>query len=251
MPAGAFAYVQARMQARLGMRPGEVVWDTLHALVELPALLEQARVTPLRHWITSIAATTAPHEIERLLRARLRAQIVEAAGWLPAPWRAAVLWTRVLVDLPALAYLLRGEPAYGWMRDEPALHDLATTEPSLREHVLAQGPLAVFAGRGASETLLTRWLTEWQRRWPRTHERAALNALIRRVQAHRRAFEAMHANPAAGAARRALETQVMHVFRRAFLSPVAVFAWLLLVALEAERLRAELVARTQFPPVAV
>ena len=62
MSAGAFtcAYAQARLQARLGARPGEAVWDMLHALLELPALLEQARTTSLRHWITNVAATTAP-----------------------------------------------------------------------------------------------------------------------------------------------------------------------------------------------
>jgi hypothetical protein len=251
MPAGALAYAQARLQARLGMRPDEVVWDTLHGLVELPALLEQMRVTSLRHWITNVSATSAPHEIERLLRARLRTQIVEAAGWLPGPWRAVVLWTQLLIDLPALAYLLRGEPAYGWMRDEPTLRDLATVEPSLRERALVQGPLAVFAGRSVDETLLTRWLSEWQRRWPRTRERAALTALITAVQAHRAAFATSLYDPAAWAARRALETRVVHIFRRAFLSPVAVFAWLLLAALEAERLRAELAARSHFSPVAV
>jgi len=251
MPAGALAYAQARLQARLGMRPGEVVWDMLHSLVELPALLEQVRATSLRHWITNISVTTAPHEIERLLRARLRTQIVEAAGWLPGSWRAAVLWTQVLIDLPALAYLLRGEPAYGWMRDEPGLHDLTTVEPSLRERALAQGPLAVFAGRAVDETLLARWLSEWRRRWPHTHERAALTGLITAVQAHRAAFAASLHDPTTWVARRALETRVLHIFRRAFLSPVAVFAWLLLAALEAERLRAELAARSHFPPVAV
>ena len=160
------------------------------------------------------------------------------------------MWTQVLIDLPALAHLLRGEPAHDWMRDEPALHDLAATEPSLRERVLAQGPMAMFAGRAAGETLLARWLTEWQRRWPETaRERAALNRLIERVQGHRAAFATTINDPAAWAARRALETQVLHVFRRAFLSPVAVFAWLLLAALDAERLRAELAARSYFPPV--
>jgi hypothetical protein len=250
-PVSALAYTQARLQARLGMRPGEVVWDTLHGLVELPALLEQVRATSLRHWITNVSATTAPHEIERLLRARLRVQIVEAASWLPSPWRAAVLWTQLLIDLPALAYLLRGEPAYGWMRDEPALQELATVEPSLRERALAQGPLAAFAGRAADETLLTRWLSEWQRCWPRTRERTVLTALITTVQAHRAALATNLHDPTAWTARRALETRVVHIFRRAFLSPVAVFAWLLLAALEAERLRAELVARSHFPPVAV
>ena len=37
-------------------------------------------------------------------------RIVEVAGWAPSPWRSSLLYTRHLIDLPALLHLLADEP---------------------------------------------------------------------------------------------------------------------------------------------
>lgn len=248
MNAPRFAYAQARIQSRYGQRPAPAAWEVLAAIVELPALLGQMRAGALRHWVVNIAPVTPPHEIERLLRARLCTLIGELERWVPDAWRAAVAWTAALVDLPALAHLLRGGVAHAWMQEEPGLRVLAAAEPAQRARLLAQGPLAALA-TGPGTTLGERWLAEWRRRWPplARRERVALEALVSRVQAHARAFAA---GPDGDGARRTLVAQLVPVFRAGFLTPVAAFAWLLFVALEGERVRAAVVTRAHFAPEA-
>lgn len=247
----AFAYAQARLQARYGARPSEAVWEGLHALAELPAWLEQARATALRHWLTSISVTTPPHEIECLLHTHLRDTTGEVAHWVPSGWHAAVRWTEILQDLPALAHLLRGEAAYPWMRAEQNLRAVAEAEPALRWRVLAQGPWAALATRRAEGVLLDFWLAEWQRRWRATRvERSALEQLVALLRSSRTAFLRLDGARTA-AARRALEARLAVLFRRGFSGPLAVFAWLLLATLELERLRGELVSRVLFSPADV
>lgn len=242
-----FAYAQARLQARFGQRPNAAVWERLHALGELPAWLEQARATALEEWVAAISATTPAHEIERLLRARLRDTIEEVARWVPSGWRAAVSWAGVVSGLPALAHLLRGETAYAWMREEPLLRAVADVEPGLRARVLAQGPWAALAApHPAAATLFEVWLAEWRRRHPGRSDRPAFDELTALLQMHRTAFLRLPTGPGDDA-RRALEARLERLFHRAFLSPVAVFAWLLLAALEFERVRCELLTRALFP----
>lgn len=241
-----FAYTQARLQARHGARPGEPVWSQLRTLVELDALLEQARATPLRRWLTSIAPDSPPHEIERLLRTRLRETIHDVAGWLPPAWRPAVLWTEALPDLPALAWLLDGQAPLPWMSAEVHLKPLAAVEPELRRSILMQGPLAALAAVRAgdpagAEGLRRRWLDEWRRRLPA--DTPLLRRLTREIESHRRRFAATGGG---WAARRALEQRVVAIFRQGLFTPAAAFAFLVLSALELERVRAELVGRALF-----
>lgn len=249
MTGRAYAYAQARLQARFGEQPGAGVWDGLQTLVELPALLEQIRLTSLRHWIVNISVSTPAHEMERLLRRRLRALVDEVAHWLPAEWRAAVRWTEILLDLPALAHLLRGGEARAWMVDEPALHELAGLEPALRAGAALQSRFAPLLPVADGAALSERWLAEWRRRWPAGNkpERAALERLIARTQAHVGQF-ATDRSTSGWAARQRFQAGVTFLFRRRALTPVAAFAWLLLAAIEFERVRGAITERAHFSP---
>ena len=249
MTSRAFAYAQARLQARFGEQPGAGVWDSLQTLVELPALLEQIRLTSLRHWIVNISVSTPAHEMERLLRRRLRALVDEVANWLPAEWRAAVRWTEILPDLPALAHLLQGGEARSWMADETALQELARLEPALRARAVLQSRFAPLLPFTDGETLGMRWLAEWRRRWPdgSKSERAALEQLVARTQAHVGQF-AVDRSTSGWAARKHFQAEVTFLFRRRALTAAAAFAWLLLAALEVERVRAAIIERAHFAP---
>jgi hypothetical protein len=246
-PVSPFAYAQARLQARLGARPSVAVWERLCAFGGLAAWLEQARATPLRHWLASVSAATPPHEIERLLRAHFRRVIAEVARWVPPRWRAAVRWLEIVPDLPALAHLLRGEAAHDWMREEPVLRAVAEAEPSLRARALARGPWAdLAAGRPDEGGLFVRWVEGWHARRPDgRHEHALLAELTAALRAHRDAFPRL-ATTQTESARLALEARLVHIFRRSLLAPAAAFAWLLLAALEFERVRGELLVRALF-----
>lgn len=206
-------YAQARMQARYGARPDEALWLRLRSARGVAALLELARASGLRRWVAGLAPDSASHEIESKLKIRLREAIAEVAGWVPAPWRAAVLHTQELVGLPAALYLARGEPARAWMQE-----------------------IAPAGARSAEEALLA-WQARWRALWPQEDAAAfpAVEALVRRAQAHRR-------NQAR------LEPALAALFRRNAGEPAAAFAFLLIAALELARLRAVLLRQVLLVP---
>lgn len=203
------AYAQARMQARHGARPDARAWAALHAAITLASLLERARAGPLDSWTAGLDPAGAPQDIERVLRDRLRGRIEELARWMPSSWQPAVSWTRSLIDLPAR---------------QQALRETGDEERA-----------AVLRGE---------WLAEWRRLWPDcgAEERDAIEELVHAVEAHLQRFARASPDDAPGL-RLALRARVETLFRRHALGPAAAFDHLLLLALECERLRAELVAR--------
>jgi hypothetical protein len=221
------------------------------ATAEFRPFLEQARATPLRAWVTNVSPISPLHEIERLLRVELARRTDEIATWLPKELHAAIEWTGRLIDLPAVDYLLNGGPALPWMLDDEHLKPIAATEPETRATVLAQSALAPLAREPGD--LAARWLVEWRRRLPRLTRDAQrrLARLVDTVQAHRAAIapppvqEPLPAR-AAWELRRQLERRVVRHFRAGFLEATAVFAYLVLQALEFERVRGELVSRLLF-----
>jgi len=197
-------YAQARMQARFGERPDAARWRELDGAHDLGACLDALRGTALRRWVAGLDARADLHQVDRGLREAFRAHVGEVARWMPEAWRPCVLWLRELV------------------------------EP--RAEVPAAG-----AGRRAGPHAA--WLAEWRRRWPA--DAAATRGLQRiaaAVLSHRARF-ARAGVRGAWAARGALERELRVLFRRSALAPEAAFAYLGLIALDLERLRAALVRR--------
>lgn len=95
-----FAYVQARLQARNGDRPTDATWRMLGASKSLGHYLESARQTGLSPWVTHLSAGSDVHTIEAELRGDWHTLTASVATWVPREWRAAVLWTGDLADLP-------------------------------------------------------------------------------------------------------------------------------------------------------
>jgi hypothetical protein len=237
-------YAQSRLQARFGERPDELLWQELEAAPEPAAALELARSSGLRRWVAGIAPHADSHELEIALRARWRECVAELASWMPSSWQPALLWTRGLVDLPALCYLARGGAPLPWMLGDPVLQvyaraDSITRETMLREdcralmgssfEALGHAGLPAIAGR---TQICRAWLDEWRRRWPRCSDTTSLENLARLLDA------AMRQPAAVG--RPELLHQLRKLFRRSVLRPVAVFIYIALTALDLERLRAGL-----------
>jgi hypothetical protein len=227
------------------------VWQPLVATAEFRPFLEQARATPLRAWVTNVSPISPLHEVERLLRLELARRTGEIATWLPKEFHAAIDWTGRLIDLPAVDYLLNGGSALPWMLEDEHLKPIAAADVDARAAVLAQSALAPLAREPGD--LAQRWFVEWWRRMP-TLARDAQRRLARlfdTVQAHRAAMapppvqEPLPAR-AAWELRRELERRVVRHFRAGFLEATAVFAYLLLQALDFERMRGELVSRLLF-----
>jgi hypothetical protein len=253
-------YAQARLQARYGERASERVWNQLRGARTFAALLDTARGSTLRRWVAAVAADAIADEVELGLRAVFRAHVAEVAGWLPEAWQAAALWTAHLVDLPAIVLLARGEAPLPWMRSDPVLQAYADPDADARRAALRAGPLGAIvhalqgepveaAAKGPPDAALARrmWVEAWHRRapGPQGDDTAALAEMARLVEAH---LVGMLERPAddAWASRRTLGAQLESRFRRHALRPPAAFAHLAVVALDLERLRAELVGRAAF-----
>ncbi|HSD53655.1 MAG TPA: hypothetical protein VLC47_05790 [Burkholderiales bacterium] len=257
-------YAQARMQARYGQRGDEPLWNQLRGARSLVAALEILRASPLRRWVAAISVDADADEIELRLRAAVRACIDEVAGWGPEDWQPATAWTAHLVDLPAVARLAGGEFPAPWMRRDPALQQYAESDPEARRAALRKGPLSPVVaaiesrlaedpGQRSTSTAaaaLEAWRDEWRDRWPDREgaDAGALDELIRLVMRHLARFLEVGSEEA-WTMRRELEAQIAVRFRRHALTPVAAFAYLALVALDIEKLRAQLVVRAAFGAV--
>lgn len=215
-------YAQARLQARYGAHPVETQWRQLGAHRDIAAYLAAARTMPFADWLAGIDDSAGPHEIERALRRHWRRCVAEVAHWLPAEWGPATRWVASLIDLPALAHRERGGPLPKGVEIDPEL--------------------ACLAGGKAN---LDQWQEHWMHLWPQDREAECLDLrqLSVRLRHHLADF-AQNDAQAAWEARRALRNRVVLAFRRAALRPVAGLLFLLLLALDLERLRAELMLRT-------
>ncbi len=243
-----FEYAQARLQARYGQRPTASVWAQLEALKGFTAYIEAARGTVLAPWLENLSGSSDVHDVEHSVRGSLYTTIQEVAGWVPEEWMPAVTWLRWLVYLPALHHLLHGGPILPWMREGHRLRPyLQDSMEARRWSLVADGAGAFVDARDEDTPFLQAWLTEWRARWPeeRVEHVQTLDRLAELIEIHARRFPDVSIDRA-WRARGVLAEQLERVFRRHPLQPVAVFAYLALVALELERLRGELVRRALF-----
>lgn len=245
----AYAYMQSRVQSRHGLRPSAQVWQHLAGQQDLGNYLQLARRTELRPWVLGLHSSDSPHQLESALRRQLLDYIQDSAFWLPRPWRQAILWVQCLLDLPAVQFLLQGNNAPRWMLEDPRLraHTLAGSE--LRMQTLQQSIYRPLVDAWQQQQALPlAWLRHWQSLWPR---RAAgghgeLLQLIYVLQQHLQDFGAL-APSQTWPQRRALVRKLEFLFRRCSFHPAALFTHLALVALDCERLRADLLGRQLFP----
>lgn len=234
-----FAFAQARLQARHGERPPQTLWRRLDSAGDFANYLDAVRRTPLNRWVEGLHSGDTGHVLETRLRQRMRHYTLEVAHWLPAPWQEAIAWMRHLPELPALQYLLSGEPAPPWMHDDDHLNALTDLERGGMLDALAADPRRRLLEAWQPDRALHEvWSRQWRQRWPRqpkltrglrTLDDLLLQALA--VQQHGEAFDA----------------SLVHLFRRESFKPAAAAAHLALVALDVERLRGELLLRALFP----
>jgi hypothetical protein len=244
----AFAYVQARVQARFGALIDDTLCHRLAADRGLSSFLEEARGTPLAHWVAGFSRFSDTHHIEQGLRQRFHDLIRETAGWVPEEWRDAVIWIAWLPELPLLRHLLKGDAAPPWATAGPLLGPrLREADNDIHRAVHDAGGGALLPEVDETWTPETAWVTHWHTLWPACSrpERDALEQLIALTRSHGAAFAATR--PDQGWQERlGFRTQLRRLFRRGAMQPVALFAYLALVATDLERLRGTLVNRATY-----
>jgi hypothetical protein len=222
----AFAWVQARLQARHGDAPRAADWLELEASRSTGQFLAVARAGTLAPWVQGIEASfDAPH-VEQMLRERWAAYVEQVARWMPTPWRASTRWFGVLPQLPLIDAVRRGEAGRELPIDDPRFDGFAHLDRG------AEG-----AGTAAV------WRTEWQRRTPIGEFHGEV--LQRPAQLLLPALFDAHGGRAAQD--ESVRHALIRLFRRFAFSPVAVFAHLALVALDVERVRGGLLVRRLLP----
>lgn len=240
-----FAYVQARVQARYAELPAEDDWQRLAGARTLGAFLEEAREGALRGWVKGFSALSDAHDLDRGLRALWLEGVEDLVPWLPRTWRPAFDWLRWLPLLPLLAHAARRQSLPTWVARDSQLH------PLLGPDGVLSPPALISAGGEAllvpPDDLGGAWLGEWRRRWPASDRCVLVNLerLVALIQRHAGAFVQGGAE-AAWPLRRELRERMRLDFHRLPLQPTAILAFLALVALDLERLRAALMQRALF-----
>lgn len=242
-----FAYTQARLQARHGMRPDEQLWHRLESLGDPENYLQVARQSTLRPWVRGLHAGHDSHRIELTLRRQYRDYIDEVARWLPGEWITSIRWLRHLADLPALQHLLSEAATPAWMLDDNQLQPFVTENIPARLETLQDSDYACLVNawqRGSP--LYQTWFACWQKKWP-ANERSSsgLKYLGELVLKH--LLTQQPANTFSTLLHRQhLAEKLQAAFRRYSFQPAACCAHLLLVALDITRLRGDLVHRILF-----
>ncbi len=246
-PGAQFAYAQARLQARHGMRPTEQLWQRMASTGDLANFLQQAQRTPLRPWVLGMQSTQTSHSLELSLRQHFREYIDEVTTWLPDNCRAVVRPLKRLLDLPVLQFLLRGEATPPWVFEDAELRPFAAQMVASRRKALYDadcGYLVIASQQGVSLSLA--WLEYWQRQWPASrHFTAGLVYLSRLLRRYLQASSPGHVTRS-GLSRQQLVSGLNHTFRRYSFEPAAACAHLGLIALDLEKLRGELLQRALF-----
>lgn len=243
---GSPAYLQARLQARLGDYPDPADWQRLAAFAGPGPLLQGLATSGLRPWVRGLTLETPVHELEALLRARLVEHIHEVAAWSPPSWRPPLDWLAELPALPARRLLAAAQA--------PALAFGDTQFEALRQRPEAQRLQALLSpgledlGAALSGPRAGDWMAAWEAGWrrrlgplPAAQGRPAL-ALAQWLRAR------LNAAPATAEEDwiRALEPGLRRGFRRHAPGLAAALAYLALTALQLARLRGLLVDRLLF-----
>lgn len=242
-----FIYTQTRLQARHGMRPNNQDWQMVEGQKDLAGFLQSARQTSLRPWVLSLHGQDNSLIIEATFRQLYRNYVDEVVIWVPSSWRSSVQWLKYLYDLPSLQYLLSGNTAPTWMRDDPQLKQFTATNLEVRIKFMQQSVYApLIAARQSGKTLLTGWTEHWRSLCPQEKSHKSLVKLIRLFNQHLTNFQQLSPQQA-WKSRETLATNLTIMFRQFSYQPVAVFIHLALIALDLERLRGDLMQRCLFP----
>lgn len=242
-----FRYAQARLQARHGERADEHLWRRLYGCGDLASYLQTASHSKLHVWTAGLHAASNSHDIELTLKRHYRRYIAEIARWLPARWAVVVRALAALPDLPALQHLLDGNTAPAWMLEDTALRAYTSENPAARAAALEQSDSAWLATAWQREIALPQaWYDHWRSLWPSaSRQTAGLDYTGQMLLDHIREIPR---DPAAGtqAYREHLMTRLLAAFRRYSFQPAAACAHIGIIALDLERLRADLVDRALF-----
>ena len=236
-----FAYAQARMQARFGLRLSSGEWRRLQAIRDPVVVLQSLRESGHANQVRSLTARSSVHEIEGRLREGWLKSVDEVASWQPKTWRRATRWLRWVAYLPALQKLARGGRAPDWMRTDTVLGPIVAQDVQDRPTALAGTSLAPLAA-GFTDTpdVAGAWLAHWIRTWPTRRTPARTEGVIDALVDYREALASMPSSESSEPLLDVLEHRLVMIFRRNTMSATGTFAYLGLHGMDSARLQGTL-----------
>jgi hypothetical protein len=212
----------------------------MDASVDVEHYLQAARQTSLKPWMSHLGPDTPAQDIEAAFRQEWAATVAEAARWPPPAWAPAVAWLGWLPWLPAIAHRGAGGPPLAMLR--PETPGAGTREPGAVSTSPSQLP-EVLSDAGPAPA--SAWVSEWRQQLP--DQGPWTGELIALAEEHRETMA--NADVAGTTLRLAFAESLRQRFRRYAGGPGALFAWLLLTGLDAERLRYGLLRLHLVPPL--
>jgi len=207
-----FAYAHARLQARLAQRPTALDWQMIETGRDFAQSLDAASHGPQARYVTRLGRDSDGPAVEDALRQAWAELVAEVAAWVPPKWRAPTLW------ITALPHLRLIEEDASQLPGAEALRD----------------------ANAAGDTVSDAWRSGFAERIP--HADAALASALAPM------FDRfLEGPPRPEADTPEVSARLEALFRARPQQPVAVFAWLGLMALMIERLRGALLLARLFP----
>ena len=228
-----FAYAQARLHARLEGRLSETDWQTLAGSRNFGNCLDVINQTAAANVTSRLDRTNSVHAVERVLREEWSAIVKEIANWLPEKWQHATHWLVVLPHLRRFEWSSGNDNAPRWLRLKIEFGEKAEVMQSEEKIESSMREVAEI------------WLNEWCLRLPDKRHVGELNAALTPLLDRYLDKETPEITETQKAWQE-LDSYLRGVFRNHTQTPVAVFAYLGMIALDFERLRGVLVDRIIF-----
>jgi len=92
-----FAYVNARVRARIGDMPNNADWQKILNAGDLETTIETMATSGLTHWVKDFPRNPTPEEIEKCCLLNLLGTCLFLTQYLPEHWRSVSKW---LLQLP-------------------------------------------------------------------------------------------------------------------------------------------------------
>ena len=228
-----FAYAQARLHARLESRFSENDWRMLAGSRNFGSCIDVVNQTTAANVTARLDRTNSVHAVERVLREEWSAIVSEISDWLPEKWQSAANWITVLPHLRRFEYSSESDGTPRWLRLETEFLNATGVIRAEYENGLATREVAKI------------WRNEWHLRLSNKRHRSEINIVLSPLLDR----YLTHGTP------RAIEVSknwhnladyLKGVFRKHSQTPIAIFAFLGLIALDFERLRGVLTDRIIF-----
>jgi len=235
----AFAYMQARIQARHGERLSAEQWQQLEASRDLGHCLQLLHQTSLRGMVRHLSPEDLPASWERSLRRDWNRYVDQVSAWAPEKWREMLYWLHLLPVLPGIAHVLAGRDPLPWMQQDDFFLPLDMSNSERFRNSLQASPWGALLPQLQTGHPVLAWLNALHTVFPRGEQESwtQLLGIWSRIEGH--LFESPESR---SSWREGLEKEFISLIRKQARTVFSLLGHIGLVSLDTQRLRAKLLS---------